>query len=216
MTATATKNPQTADSPFIQFLSDTLEKGAINDHTPLDRGAKWYEEYEALVESHQEEGMDGFNQYFASLQREHPYLMTWLCTGNPTQEEKRLPRGTTLSDVVPKPIRWLWPGRLALGKLHMFDGDGGIGKSLLMHEIAARLTSGRPMPYEDKPLVTGGVVIVGMEEDLEDTVQPRLARAGAKLDRIIAIGDLTDWDYEGKEYKRPFMYPGLASSRGRN
>src|SRR5207302_363788 len=28
-----------------------------------------------------------------------------------------------LSEVAPRPVAWLWPGRLALGKLALLDGD---------------------------------------------------------------------------------------------
>src|SRR5262249_172381 len=41
---------------------------------------------------------------------------------------------------------WLWPGRLALGKLAMLDGDPGMGKSLLALDLCARLSTGRPLP----------------------------------------------------------------------
>jgi len=43
-------------------------------------------------------------------------------TGEPIIPEKE-PIGTLLSDVKPKDVRWLWPGRLPLGKLVMLDGD---------------------------------------------------------------------------------------------
>src|SRR5437667_79397 len=34
------------------------------------------------------------------------------------------------SQIVPRPVDWLWPGRLPLGKLAILDGDPGVGKSL--------------------------------------------------------------------------------------
>ena len=33
-----------------------------------------------------------------------------------------------LSQVQPREIQWLWPKRLALGKLAILDGDPGLGK----------------------------------------------------------------------------------------
>jgi len=39
-------------------------------------------------------------------------------------------------DVQPRPINWLWPNRIALGKLTMIAGDPGLGKSLLSIELA--------------------------------------------------------------------------------
>jgi len=46
-----------------------------------------------------------------------------------------------ISEIASRPVNWLWPGRLALGKLSILDGDPGLGKSLLSLDLAARLTS---------------------------------------------------------------------------
>ncbi len=43
-------------------------------------------------------------------------------------------------DVQPQPINWLWPDRIALGKLTMIAGDPGLGKSLLSIELAKHVT----------------------------------------------------------------------------
>ena len=36
-----------------------------------------------------------------------------------------------VSELEARALEWLWPGRLALGKLAILDGDPGMGKSLL-------------------------------------------------------------------------------------
>ncbi|HRY43412.1 MAG TPA: AAA family ATPase, partial [Thermoanaerobaculia bacterium] len=51
-----------------------------------------------------------------------------------------------LSEVEEEEIRWLWPGRLAFGKFNILDGDPGEGKSLFTVDLAARVTTGRPLP----------------------------------------------------------------------
>lgn len=33
------------------------------------------------------------------------------------------------SDITPEPIHWLWPGWLARGKVHVFAGAPGTGKT---------------------------------------------------------------------------------------
>ncbi|MGQ0635050.1 MAG: AAA family ATPase [Planctomycetaceae bacterium] len=43
-------------------------------------------------------------------------------------------------------VSWLWPGRIPLGKLTLLVGDVGVGKSLLMLDIAARLSRGLAWP----------------------------------------------------------------------
>jgi hypothetical protein len=50
------------------------------------------------------------------------------------------------SQIVARPVDWLWPGRLPLGKLAILDGDPGVGKSLVTLDLCARLSTGRPFP----------------------------------------------------------------------
>jgi hypothetical protein len=52
----------------------------------------------------------------------------------------------TAQDVEPRAIQWLWPGWIPLGKLTSLEGDPGLGKSTLLCDLAARLSTGRPMP----------------------------------------------------------------------
>ena len=46
------------------------------------------------------------------------------------------------ADIVPVPIKWLWPGWLACGKLHILGGSPGTGKTTLAIEMAAIVTRG--------------------------------------------------------------------------
>src|SRR5438105_3738459 len=90
-----------------------------------------------------------------------------------------------VSKVTPKKLRWLWHSRIPLGKVTVLDGDPGLGKSLLSIEIATSLSIGRPMPNAaTADLEPAGAVLLSAEDDLEDTIQPRLHLAGADLDRI--------------------------------
>ncbi len=56
------------------------------------------------------------------------------------------------SQIVARPVSWLWPGRLPLGKLAIFDGDPGVGKSLTTLDLcarprkASRILSSTPLP----------------------------------------------------------------------
>src|SRR6266852_7031264 len=50
-----------------------------------------------------------------------------------------------MSDVQPRPLHWLWKYWLALGKLALLDGDPGQAKSMLLVDLAARVSSGRAM-----------------------------------------------------------------------
>jgi len=93
-----------------------------------------------------------------------------------------------LSDVQPELVRWLWPGRIAMGKLTLLCGDPGLGKSFITLDLAARTSCGSPWP--DLPLLPntkGGVILLSAEDDLADTIRPRLDAAGADAAQIVAI-----------------------------
>ena len=51
-----------------------------------------------------------------------------------------------MSTVAARPVEWLWPGWIALGKLTVLDGDPGMGKSTLLLDLAARLSRDGLMP----------------------------------------------------------------------
>jgi hypothetical protein len=90
------------------------------------------------------------------------------------------------SDIAPKPVRWLWPGRIPLSKLTLLIGDPGLGKSLVTADIAARVTRGTSFP-DDATCESGGVIFLSAEDDASDTIRPRLDAAGADVSRIHII-----------------------------
>jgi putative DNA primase/helicase len=96
-----------------------------------------------------------------------------------------------MQDVAVEPLDWLWPGRLLFGKYNLIVGDGGIGKSTLTIDIAARLSRGLPLPDGTRhpPCAT---LLVMPEDGAGDTIRPRLENAGADLTRIGLIQTLTD------------------------
>lgn len=94
----------------------------------------------------------------------------------------------SLADIEPKRLQWLWRGWLPVGKLVVLDGDPGLGKSQILLDIAARLSRGDVMPDESEPGISGPVstLLLSAEDDLADTIVPRLMAAGADLGRIHA------------------------------
>lgn len=93
-----------------------------------------------------------------------------------------------LADVHSKPIRWLWATRIPLGKLSLVAGDPGLGKSMIGTDMAAHVSTGTPWPdRRDEPIEPGGVVLLSAEDDVEDTIRPRLDAAGADTERIFAL-----------------------------
>ena len=47
---------------------------------------------------------------------------------------------------VPKPIDWLWPGRIPIGKLTLIEGESNSGTSFLVADMAARVTADKSWP----------------------------------------------------------------------
>lgn len=107
-------------------------------------------------------------------------------------------RSTCLADVEPEHVRWLWPGRLPLGKLVVLDGDPDIGKSTLALDIAARVSMGRPMPGEELACVpASAVVLMAAEDGKADTIRPRLDVAEADVARVHHFDSVARVDDDG-------------------
>src|SRR5438105_12229399 len=83
-----------------------------------------------------------------------------------------------INELKPRTMSWLWPNRLAVGKLSMFDGDPGRGKSLVTLDLCARVTTGRPMPDGTGGGESANVLIVQGEDLADDTMLPRLRALG--------------------------------------
>ena len=60
-----------------------------------------------------------------------------------------------LSEVEPEEVKWLWPGRIPLGKLTILDGDPGTAKTTLALDLAARVSRGDTMPDGSEPDLDG-------------------------------------------------------------
>jgi hypothetical protein len=105
----------------------------------------------------------------------------------PTQGEPELVL-CPLSEVERAELAWLWPGRFPLGKLSLLGGDPGLGKSTVTLDLAARVSRGAGWP--DNPLLSqpvGTVVLCSAEDDVADTIAPRLDLAGADDTKVIVI-----------------------------
>ena len=77
-----------------------------------------------------------------------------------------------------KPYEWLWDGWLAKGKLHVFAGTAGTGKTTIAMKLAATISTGGQFPDGSKcPL--GSVLIWSGEDAIDDTLAPRLVASGA-------------------------------------
>jgi putative DNA primase/helicase len=90
------------------------------------------------------------------------------------------------SDMTPQPVCWLWPGWLALGKLHILAGAPGQGKTTIAIAFAATITIGGRGP-DGARTEPGNILIWSGEDDPADTLLPRLLAAGANRERCYFV-----------------------------
>lgn len=110
-----------------------------------------------------------------------------------------------LSEIEAKPVRWLWPGRIARGKVSIIAGNPGLGKSQTTASIAAIVTTGGRWPVDGNSCTPGNVIFLSAEDDPADTLRPRLEAAGADLRRVHVIDAvISGYTGEGQKQNRAF------------
>jgi putative DNA primase/helicase len=106
---------------------------------------------------------------------------------------------TRLADIEPQTIQYVWPGRLARGRLNLLIGDPGLGKSFVALDIAARVSRGLDWP-DGGVAPVGDVLVLSAEDNAADTIRPRADALGADVARIHVLsavhteGTATDQD----------------------
>lgn len=118
---------------------------------------------------------------------------------NPLAAETGLVR-YGFGNIASQPIDWAWKGWLPAGMFTIVEGDPGDGKSTLTADLAARWSTGMPMP-DGTPNPFGKPVKVGMmssEDDPGRIIKPRLIGAGANPNNVIYIEGVPD----GAQYVR--------------
>jgi putative DNA primase/helicase len=93
-----------------------------------------------------------------------------------------------MADVAPESVQWLWQQRIALGKTNLLAGNPGNGKSQLTVSIAATTSTAGIWPDGTRAPI-GSVIFISCEDDVADTIVPRLHAAGADLSHVHVV----DW-----------------------
>ena len=89
-----------------------------------------------------------------------------------------------IADINAEKVNWLWPGRIARGKLTVIAGHPGIGKSQLALTLAAIVSVGGTWPVDGTLAPQGESIVLSAEDDAADTIRPRLEAAHAELRAI--------------------------------
>lgn len=107
----------------------------------------------------------------------------------PSMVSVTLVRGTEVKE---RPIHWLWPGWIAQGKLTILAGAGGTGKTTLALGLAATITTGGRWPDGATCSKPENVLVWSAEDDIADTLKPRLMACGADVSRVYFVQALID------------------------
>ena len=95
-----------------------------------------------------------------------------------------------MEDVVSKEVEWLWYPYIPYGKITIVEGDPGEGKKTLVLKLAAAMSRGLPLPCDDdrerEPI---HIIYQTAEDGIDDTIKPRLEKAGADCSMIRVIDE---------------------------
>lgn len=83
------------------------------------------------------------------------------------EEDTRNVKTQAAASIKPDPVRWLWPGWLAAGKVHLLAGAPGTGKTTVSMALAATVSLGGAWP-DGTEAVQGDVLVWSGEDDMKD------------------------------------------------
>jgi putative DNA primase/helicase len=96
--------------------------------------------------------------------------------------------GTANTFSVPE---WIWPDRIARGKLTLLGGAPGSGKSTFVTDVIARVTTGNAWPCQEGIAPRGGVLLIAPQGDA-DVFGLRFAAAGGDLAQLHVLREVKD------------------------
>lgn len=117
----------------------------------------------------------------------------------PTSATPRKLVGRSLGSVQVRAIHWLWKGWVPKGYITLVAGETGAGKTTVLADIVARVTTGMPWPgesavkkgehvYRPQPnRPPSRVLWLGSEDGIEEMTVPRLMACGANVNNVIEI-----------------------------
>lgn len=95
----------------------------------------------------------------------------------------------SMDEVQSKEVNWLWYPYIPYGKITIIQGDPGEGKTTLALRLAALLSKGEALPYDDAEREPVKIIYQTAEDGLEDTIKPRLESAEADCAQITVIDE---------------------------
>jgi hypothetical protein len=129
----------------------------------------------------------------------HGDVSDWLKTGKTredlTARAEQAPKYIALGSVCAaneeiEDYDWVWPGRFALKKIGLITGLP------LQSDIIAHVTRSALWPCDEGRAPLGNVILLAAEDDINDTVIPRLMAADADRKRVHIIKMMREADKE--------------------
>ncbi|KAI4442159.1 AAA family ATPase [Schaedlerella arabinosiphila] len=103
-----------------------------------------------------------------------------------------LPKLLSMDDVQEKEAEWLVPQYIPKGQVTLLAGDGGSGKTITWCDIAAKVSSGSKVFFDETPEEfftheSQRVLFFSSEDSIEHTLRARLRKAKAELGNIFSV-----------------------------
>ena len=115
-----------------------------------------------------------------------------------------------MADVDSRPVDWLWPNRIAAGRITLLVGMPGTGKSFLTCDLAARVSTATPWPDKSE-CQQGSVILISAEDEPHDTIRPRLDAHYADVSRIHLLSAVRYLDRKGEQAEVMFTLADVES-----
>lgn len=129
-------------------------------------------------------GEETADEIIARIKRERQRQRTTEGNGHDEAQLGEILESARAATYNSRAIDWLWEWRFGLGKLGLIVGLPDEGKGQTLCDIAARVTRGVEWPCGEGRAPQGNVILLTAEDDIEDTIVPRLLSAGADLQCI--------------------------------
>lgn len=105
-------------------------------------------------------------------------------------------------EIEPDNVQWLWPNRIPRGKVSLFAGAPGVGKSTLTMKVAATVSNGYPWPDNIVGPEAGTVILLNAEDGVRTNIKPRYMASGGKLGSLAIVESVTRLSDDGKKLEK--------------
>ena len=89
-----------------------------------------------------------------------------------------------LSEMESAPVPWLWQNIIPLGRISMISGNPGVQKTFFGLYLATVLSRGWGWPDRSPAPTPANTIYIGVEDDPNDTIRPRVDSLGGDASRI--------------------------------